>query len=151
MARGGKLAQPHTRSHWDHRGRHGGSVGRGGTVSCCCIQSGEGQLMGEKHSQYDKYKSVITPVLRGEYLWQEIISRLVVFESCWLLAVCCVCLCVHMCVRERKRVWLKFERKLSTRLSPLLKHSSLAQNMFVPHAKQVCLQHNKHVRLLFGS
>ena len=45
---------------------------------------------------------------------------------------------------------LKFECAFSTRSSPALMCSSVAQNAFVPRAKAVRLQHNKRVRLLFG-
>ena len=44
-----------------------------------------------------------------------------------------------------------YERAFSTRLSPALKLSSLAQNAFVSRTESVRLQHIRHVRLLFAS
>ena len=54
-----------------------------------------------------------------------------------MVAATCVCVCV-------------FECEISMHLSPVLKYLSLAENAFVHPAKCDCLQHNKHVRLLFG-
>ena len=82
-----------------------------------------------------EYERVITTTrFKGEYLWA---ANYLKISSVWksLVASC---------------VWgVKFECTFSTCSLPTLKSLLLAQNMFIPCTKDVRVQHNGRVHLLF--